>query len=174
MKKLLLLAPLFLLAACSEYGKKVKEGSVEIYYKSDITKEQAKRTAELFDFDHVSAITETREAPGMFRLLEAIERHGPVDYRQAARLAGLSVNTVKNAGYLQALVAQGAIFVTGWRRSRNGPPRPIYEFGTGRSLPPPDPLSPAEKSRRHRKRKLAANGAKSLASQLRLASDRQR
>lgn len=48
-KLLLLLAPLFLLTACSKYGKKVKEGSVEIYYKSDITKEQAKRTAELFD-----------------------------------------------------------------------------------------------------------------------------
>lgn len=122
------------------------------------------------DYPRPAMTPETREAPGMFRLLESIERHGPVDYRQAARLAGLSVNTVKNAGYLQALLAQGVIYVTGWRRSRHGPPRPLYEFGAGTSLPPPPPLSPAEKSRRHRCRQSSAKAADSLATQLRLAN----
>lgn len=118
------------------------------------------------DYPRPCMTSETREAPGMFKLIDAIERHGPVDYRQAARLAGLSVNTVKNAGYLQALVAQRVIFVTGWRRSRNGPPRPLYEFGAGRPAPAPAPLTPAEKSRRHRSRKQAAKSPGNLARQL--------
>ncbi len=122
------------------------------------------------DYPRPASTAETREAPGMFRLVAAIERHGPVDYRQAARLAGLSPNTVKNAGYLKALIAQGMVFVAGWRRARNGPPRPLYEFGAGPSLPPPSPLSGAEKSRRHRERKTATQSIGSLANQLRAAS----
>lgn len=118
------------------------------------------------DYPRPRMTPEIREAPGMNRLLEAIERHGPVDYRQAARLAGLSPNTVKNAGYLRSLMSQGLIYVSSWRRSRNGPPRPLYEHGEGRSLPPPAPLSAAEKSRRHRLRKSVVHGAGNLASQL--------
>ena len=122
------------------------------------------------DYPRPDMTHELREAPGMFRLLEAFERHGPLDYRQAAKLAGLSPNTVKNSGYLKALLAKGMIFVTGWRRARNGPPRPLYESGADRSLPPPTPLSAAEKSRRHRTRKSAASGVGNLVKQLRLAN----
>lgn len=122
------------------------------------------------DYPRPQSVPASREAPGMLRLLEAIERAGPLDYRQAARLAGLSPNTVKNAGYLKALAAQGMIFVSEWRRARNGPPRPLYEAGQARSVPRPAPLSPAQKSRRHRTRKSAAIGAGSLAAELRLAN----
>lgn len=100
----------------------------------------------------------TRAAPGMLTLLEVIERHGPLDYRQAARLAGLSPNTVKNAGYLKALVAQGKIHIAEWRRARNGPPRPLYEGGRGRSAPPPPRYSAAEKARNSRLRQAARGG----------------
>ena len=122
------------------------------------------------DYPRPRSTAEIREAPGMSRLLEAIERSGPLDYRQAARLAGLSPNTVKNAGYLKSLVAQGEIHVSEWRRSRNGPPCPVYETGHGQSAPPPAPLSAAEKSRRHRTRKMAASCEGNLAAQLRLAN----
>lgn len=110
-----------------------------------------------------------REAPGMLRLLEVIERSGPLDYLQAARLAGLSPNTAKNSGYLKALVAQGKVYVSEWRRSRNGPPRPLYEVGRNKSAPPPAPLNAAEKSSRHRKRKLVLNAKGGLVAQLQLA-----
>jgi len=122
------------------------------------------------DYQRPQSTAENRQAPGMLRLLEVIERAGPLDYRQAAKLAGLSPNTVKNAGYLKALAAKGMIFVSEWRRSRNGPLRPLYEAGQARSAPPPAPLSAAEKSRRHRSRKSALHGTGSLAEQLRLAN----
>ena len=111
-------------------------------------------------------MTETlRAAPGMLTLLEVIERYGPLDYRQAAKLAGLSVSTVKNAGYLKALIAQGKIHIAAWRRARNGPPRPLYESGKGRAAPPPPRYSAAEKTRNSRRRQAIGSGG--LASQLR-------
>ena len=122
------------------------------------------------DYQRPQSTVENRQAPGMMRLLEVIERAGPLDYRQAAKLAGLSPNTVKNAGYLKALTAKGMIFVSEWRRSRNGPLRPLYEAGHAHSVPPPAPLSPSEKSRRHRARVSAVHGTGSLADQLKLAN----
>ncbi len=122
------------------------------------------------DYVRPSMSPELREAPGMQRLLDAIERHGPVDYRQAARLAGLAINTVKNAGYLKSLIAQGLIYVADWRRARNGPPRPLFEAGDGRSVPRPRPLTAAQKSRRHRAHDSAVKGAHSLADQVKLAN----
>lgn len=122
------------------------------------------------DYPRPDMTPELRAAPGMFRLLEAFERHGPLDYRQAAKLAGLSPNTVKNSGYLKALMAKGMIHIAAWRRARNGPPRPLYESGRGHSPPPPPPLSAAEKSQRHRSRQLAVKGSASLALQLRQAN----
>lgn len=121
------------------------------------------------DYPRPRLTAENREAPGMQRLLAAIELHGPVDYRQAARLAGLSANTAKNAGYLKALVAQGKIHVAGWRRSRRGPCRPLYEVGAGTTAPLPPPLTAAEKSRKHRRVRSAVAAGKSLVAQLRLA-----
>ena len=50
MKKIMLpFLALLLLAACSNYGKKVKSGSVEIYYKEGISEPEAQKTADMFD-----------------------------------------------------------------------------------------------------------------------------
>lgn len=37
------------LAACTNYGKKVKSGSIEVFYKNGVSEEQAKKTADLFE-----------------------------------------------------------------------------------------------------------------------------
>lgn len=107
------------------------------------------------DYPKPAIEDENRSAPGMQKLLDAIERHGPIDYRQAAALAGLAATTVKNAGYLRALVSQGKIHICGWRRARNGPMRPLYGFGGGAERPPLSAYTPAEKSRSYRLRKRA-------------------
>ena len=106
-----------------------------------------------------------REAPGMMRLLEVIAQYGPIDYRQAAKLSGLSLNTVKNSDYLDALLTQGKIHISGWRRARNGPMRPIYQIGAKASEPRLDPLTPGEKSRAFRWRRSVAANAASFAAQ---------
>lgn len=101
-----------------------------------------------------------RDAPGMAQLLEAIAKFGPIDYRQAARLSGLSLNTVKNSDYLDALLTQGKIHISGWRRARNGPMRPVYMPGARESEPRLQPMTAAEKSRAFRwRRAIAANSA---------------
>ena len=119
------------------------------------------------DYPRPRMTPEVRQAPGMQRLLESIERFGPLDYRQAAHFAGLSPNTVKNSGYLNALVAQGKIHVAAWRRSNRGPFRPLYESGGGRAVSPPPALSAAEKSRAHRCRLSVASNFDGLAAQIR-------
>jgi hypothetical protein len=113
---------------------------------------------------------QNRAAPGMLRLLDAIRTFGPLDYREAARLAGLSPNTVKNAGYLELLVEQGKLHIGDWCRGRNGPMRPVYALGPGAAAPKPQPLTSAEKSKSHRWRKAAVAGSSSLAMQIRMAA----
>lgn len=109
---------------------------------------------------------ENRAAPGMARLLEVIEKYGPIDYRQAAKLSGLSPNTVKNANYLEALMTQGKIHISGWRRAhRNGPMRPEYKLGNAPNQPRPSAHTATEKSRIHRWRKQVAANASSFAAQ---------
>jgi hypothetical protein len=109
----------------------------------------------------------SRDAPGMTRLLEVIEKFGPIDYRQAAKLSGLSLNTVKNSDYLDALLTQGKIHISGWRRARNGPMRPIYKTGAQEDQPRLSPYTPAEKSRAFRWRREVAANATSFAAQFR-------
>lgn len=121
------------------------------------------------DYPRPKLNAENRDAPGMAQLLAVIEKHGPIDYREAARLSGLSINTVKNAGYLEALMAQRKIYISGWRRGRNGPMRAVYESGDAANQPKPATYTPAEKSESYRRRLLAAAGAQSIAAQLRLA-----
>jgi hypothetical protein len=124
------------------------------------------------DYARPAISATNRHAPGMQRLLEAIEKFGPLDYRQAAIHSGLAVNTVKNAGYLEALMAQGKIHVSEWRRNRNGPMRPLYEAGQGRNQPRPPAFSTAEKARAARYRKAAAAKAGSLSAQLGVSASR--
>lgn len=119
--------------------------------------------------------TRTRAAPGMALLLDAIRDFGPIDYRRAAKIAGLSSSTAKNAGYLHALVAQRQIHIAEWRRGRRGPPCPLYEYGPGRDVPRPAPLSTAEISKisRWRKRTAAAtHGLAGLIGIMKVGSDK--
>ncbi len=106
-----------------------------------------------------------RDAPGMAKLLEVIEKYGPIDYRQAAKLSGLSLNTVKNSDYLDALLTQGKIHISGWRRARNGPMSPIYKTGAKEDQPRLSPYTPAEKSRAYRWRREVAANAGNFAAQ---------
>lgn len=116
---------------------------------------------------------ENRAAPGMARLLEVIEKFGPIDYRQAAQLSGLSPHTVKNSNYLEALMTQGKIHISGWLRAhRNGPMRPIYKLGNEPSQPRLQTHSPAEKSRIYRWRKQVAANASSFAAQFKTGTQR--
>ena len=120
------------------------------------------------DFPRPSINLSNRAAAGMERLVEAFHRSGPMDYRQAAAAAELSPNTVKNAGYLDALLSQGRIHIHTWRRGRHGAPRPVFKAGAGENAPRPTALEPVEKTRAARQRKLAARAADSFADQLRL------
>lgn len=124
------------------------------------------------DYPRPGVTAENREAPGMQRLQAAIEKFGPIDYQQAALRAGLSANTVKNSGYLEALLTQGKIYISEWRRSRRGPMRPLYEAGEGRNQPRPQAYSGAEKSRAFRCRQAARVRGGGLAAQLGVAAPR--
>lgn len=94
-----------------------------------------------------------RDAPGMWTILATLEWLGPLTYRDIADHSGLSPNTVKNSGYLSALIVQRHIHIGGWKRSPNGPMQPIYHAGTGEEAPRPDAVSGAEISRNSRTRK---------------------
>lgn len=120
------------------------------------------------DFPRPTINPTNRAAAGMERLYEAIRARGPLDYRQAAAAANLSPNTVKNAGYLDALLAQGRIHIDSWRRGRRGAPRPVFVAGPGGNAARPVALSPKEKSRNHRQRRLATTAASCFTDQLRL------
>ena len=101
----------------------------------------------------------SRDAPGMHKILEVLEQFGNLTYREIAQFSDLSLNTVKNSGFLDALVIQERIHVGEWRRSRKGPMSPVYFYGPGASVGKPQALSGAEKCRRHRKRvRIAAQG----------------
>jgi hypothetical protein len=100
-----------------------------------------------------------RDAPGMHRIVETLVRYGRLSYREIAEFSGLSPSTVKNSGFLDALVAQGRIHVGGWRRSRNGPMAALYAAGPGTPAARPPAISDAEKGQRHRTRvRIAAHG----------------
>ena len=101
----------------------------------------------------------SRDAPGMDRIVATLERYGHLTYREIAQFSGLSLNTVKNSGFLDALIAQGRIHIGDWRRSSRGPMSPVYVSGPGPAAPKPQSLTSAQKDSRHRSRlKIAAQG----------------
>lgn len=100
-----------------------------------------------------------RDAPGMHSIVATLERYGSLTYREIAQFSNLSLNTVKNSGFLEALLVQGWIHVGGWRRSSRGPMSPIYFHGPGEAVLKPDSLTSAQKNSRHRSRtRIAAQG----------------
>ncbi|WP_319241954.1 DNA glycosylase AlkZ-like family protein [uncultured Propionivibrio sp.] len=111
-----------------------------------------------------------RDAPGMVRIAETLRRFGPLTYREIAQYSGLSINTVKNSGYLAALVAQGKIHVGDWRRSHGGPMMPVYHPGVGEAAEKPPAVPACDKLRQYRERaRIAArgHGLKALVADLR-------
>lgn len=107
-----------------------------------------------------------REAPGMQGILATLVRYGNISYREISQFSGLSPNTVKNSGYLDALIVQERIHIGGWRRSSHGPMSPIYAHGPGEVVPKLPSLTSAQKGGRHRARlKIVAQGV-GLSSQI--------
>ncbi|MBS1227361.1 MAG: hypothetical protein H6R17_638 [Proteobacteria bacterium] len=101
-----------------------------------------------------------RDAPGMHAIVATLERYGSLTYREIARFSGLSLNTVKNSGFLGALITQGRIHIGDWRRSAHGPMSPVYARGPGTAAPKPPSLTSAQKDCRHRSRlRIAAQGS---------------
>lgn len=91
------------------------------------------------------------------RLIEqALKVQGPMGYRELAGVTGLACSTLKNGGYLDALLVQRRIYIQRWERNQRGRMRAIYAAGNGPQAEPLPPFSGAEKSRRHRQRKQAA------------------
>ena len=107
-----------------------------------------------------------RDAPGMELIVDALVRFGNLTYREIAQLTGLSPHTVKNSGFLDALLAQQRIHIAQWKRSRNGPMSAVYTAGPGRNAEKPPALNAAEKSRRHRLRNASAGDGAELLTQL--------
>lgn len=97
-----------------------------------------------------------RNSPGVRSIEQALVEHGPMGYQQLAEVTGLSGNTLKNGGYLDALLVQQRIYILRWERNRRGPMRAIYAAGRGVSAPRLLPLGSAEKSRSYRERKLSS------------------
>ena len=108
----------------------------------------------------------SRSAPGMERIVDVLREFGGLTQREIAERSGLSPNTVKNSGYLDALLAQGRIHIAQWRRSRNGPMSPVYVAGPGRNAPREEVLSQDERNRRHRLRRSACADGGELKTQL--------
>ncbi len=108
----------------------------------------------------------SRDAPGMWRILETLEHYGNLSYRDIARFSGLSLNTVKNSGYLDALIAQRRIHIAAWRRSHGGPMLPVYSCGAGTAAEKPAAMSGVEKCRKHRERTRIAERGLGLKAQI--------
>lgn len=107
-----------------------------------------------------------RDCPGMDRIVEALLHYGPATYPELAKSTGLSRHTLKNSGYLQALRTQEKIFISAWRRSRNGPMQAVYALAPGTDAPKPAKLTVAEKNRHCRERKRVLQGDRCLLAQL--------
>jgi hypothetical protein len=107
-----------------------------------------------------------RDAPGMQLIVATLAHFGPLTYREIAQHSGLSRNTVKNSGFLDALIVQQRIHVSGWRRAAHGPMSPIYAHGPGQAQARPAPLNSAQKSDRHRQRTRIATQGTGLSAQM--------
>lgn len=121
---------------------------------------------DLTDVPRPKADESSRDAPGMRKILETLERYGALTYREISHFSGLSIHTVKNSGYLDALLAQSLIHIGSWRRSRNGPMSPIYSYGPGVQAAKPEVMTGIEKCRRHRTRSKIATQGLGLTSQM--------
>lgn len=113
----------------------------------------------------------SRDAPGMRVIVATLTAYGPLSYRDIARFSGLALNTVKNSGFLDALIAQGKIHISGWQRSLHGPMSAVYSSGPGAAAPKPAALTAAQKRSRQRARARIAGNGNGLMAQLSSLAD---
>ena len=152
--------------ACGDYLKTMK--AQQRIYVSGWRKANGRFSTPLYSFGHQPDVARPkiddscRDAPGMRRILETLERYGHLNYHDIARFPGLSPNTVKNSGYLSALIAQQRIHIGSWQRSRGGPMLPIYHAGAGVSVQKPPSITATEKSRNHRERERMAERGRGI------------
>lgn len=112
-------------------------------------------------------MTEDRDSRGMARIVAVLKSHDHLDYREIAGIAGISANTIKNARYMESLLAQGRVHISGWRRNRRGGPCPLYSAGDGDNAARPSSLTRQEIMGRYRERQKVLSGvAISLEGQL--------
>lgn len=109
---------------------------------------------------------EDRDSVGMNAIVANLQRLGMLTYLEAAKVTGLSPNTIKNARYMEILVRQKRIYIAAWRRNRAGPMVAVYNAGQGVSAEKPAPLSRAEKCQRSREKKRVLSEDRGLAAQL--------
>ena len=112
-------------------------------------------------------IAKDRDSRGMAKIVEVLVTRSNLDYKAVAKLAGLSVNTIKNAGYMEALLQQRRIHISAWRRNGKGQQCPLYSAGAGESAEKQPLLTRQEIMRRYRERQRILSGrAISLEGQL--------
>lgn len=99
-----------------------------------------------------------RDSRGMAKIVAILNTRSNLDYREIAKLAGISANTIKNAKYMDSLLEQGRVHVTAWRRGRNGHLYPLFSAGAGESAVRPEQLSRQEIMKRHRTRQRILSG----------------
>ena len=99
-----------------------------------------------------------RDSRGMAKIVAILNTRNNLDYREIAKLAGISANTIKNAKYMDSLLEQGRVHVAAWRRGRNGHLYPVFNAGAGESAARPEQLSRQEIMQRHRTRQKILSG----------------
>ncbi len=74
----------------------------------------------------------------------------PGTHHQLAKKSDVSISTVGK--WIAILRKEGAIHVTGWRRSHRGSKQPVFTLGPGEDKPEPKTLTQAQSDARFRKR----------------------
>jgi hypothetical protein len=74
----------------------------------------------------------------------------PGTRQQIQRRAQVGSTTVSK--WLRILRQDGAVHISGWRRSHQGSKQPIFSWGAGEDKPPPKTLTPEQSTKRFRKR----------------------
>lgn len=103
-------------------------------------------------------VAKDRDSRGMAKIVKALETSANLDYKEIANLAGLSVNTIKNARYMESLLQQERVHISAWRRNRKGQQCPLYSAGEGKSAQKPPLLTRQEIMSRYRERQRVLSG----------------
>lgn len=74
----------------------------------------------------------------MQRILKVLAALGPLSVRQISAHAHVSLNTLDQGGYLQALEDSGQIHLCRWLHDERGRPYPVYKKGAGERAAKPE------------------------------------